>query len=224
MTVGAAIIIFLIVGGLTWRFPNRVPHWLFRNLEYFLIVIALIGILTAIGQIESESRKTTALQLTNSAEQLFGSILSRIEYRMDQCEVWWSVALDQTNKNPPACQVSDKCLEACRTAHMISQYRWRPIETELHEWENFQSLICSPSLRDPICDQTDRFIEVLSQAKTTEIESKSQILANKYLLIIVQLLTGLGLGLEFGKIRSKRSGKSGLDTRCARACVQSVRR
>jgi len=204
MTVVSAILIFLIVGGLTWRFPNRVPTWVLRNLEYFSIVIALVGILTGIAQIESESRKTKALQLTNNAEQLFGSILSRIEYRMDQCEVWWSVALDQTNKNPPACQVSKKCSEACRTAHMISQYRWRPIETELSEWENFQSLICSPSLRDPICDQTDRFIEVLEQAKTTESESEAQILANNYFLIIVQLLTGFGLGLEFGKIKTRQ--------------------
>lgn len=205
MTVVAAITIFAIVGGLTWRFPNRVPDWIFRNLEYFLIVIALVGILTAIAQIETESRKTTALQLTNRAEQLFGSILSRIEYRMDQCEVWWSVALDQTNKNPPACQVSKQCSEACRTAHMISQYRWRPIETELSEWENFQSLICHPSLRDPICDQTDRFIEVLKRAKAMEAESKRQILANNYFLIVVQLLAGFGLGLEFGKIRAGKS-------------------
>lgn len=204
MTVIAAILIFLIIGGLSWQFPSRVPIWVYRNLEYFLIVLALVGILTAIAQIESESQKTKALQLTNNAEQLFGSILSRIEYRMDQCEVWWNVALDQTNKNPPACQSSKKCSEACRTAHMISQYRWRPIETELSEWENFQSLICSPSLRDPICDQTDRFIEVLEKAKTTEHKSEAQILANNYFLIIVQLLTGFGLGLECGKIKSRR--------------------
>jgi type II secretory pathway pseudopilin PulG len=204
MTIFYAILIFLVVAGLTWRYSDKVPLWLFRNLEYFLIVIALIGILTAIAQVESESRKTKALQLTNNAEQLFGSILSRIEYRMDQCGVWWNVALDQTNKNPAACQASDKCKEACRTAHMISQYRWRPIETELSDWENFQSLICHPSLRDPICDRTDKFIEVLGHAKSADTEAEAQFLANSHVLIFVQLFAGFALGLEFGKIRAKK--------------------
>ena len=205
MTVFSAILVFVVVAGLTWRFPEKVPAWLYRNLEYFLIVIALVGILTAIAQVESESRKTKALQLTNSAEQIFGSILSRIEYRMDQCGVWWNVALDQTNKNPPACQVSDMCKEACRTAHMISQYRWRPIETELSDWENFQFLICHPSLRDPICDRTDQFLDALEAAKAAETDAEAQFLASNIVLIAVQLLAGLGLGLEFGKVRGKKN-------------------
>lgn len=203
MTILLAVLVFLIVAGLSWRYPQKVPSWLFANLEYFLIVIALVGILTAIAQVESESRKTRALQLTNSAEQIFGSILSRIEHRMDQCGVWWNVALDQTNKNPPACQVSGVCKEACRTAHMISQYRWRPIETELSDWENFQSLICDPTLRDPICDRTDKFIEALEAAKAADTDAESQVLASNIVLIAVQLLAGLGLGLEFGKVRGR---------------------
>lgn len=204
MAIISAILIFIVVGGFTWWFPNKVPSWVFRNLEYFLIVIALVGILTAIAQVESESRRTTALSLTSKAEQLFGSILSGIEYRMDQCEVWWDVALDQTNKNPPACQVNEQCQEVCRTAHMISQYRWRPIETELSDWENFRSLICNDLLRDPLCSSTDKFIEALEQAKNANSEAEAQFLSHRYVLIIVQLLTGLGLGLEFGKIRAKK--------------------
>ena len=204
MTVFSAILIFLVVGSLTWRYPDKVPSWLFRYLEYFLIVIALVGILTAIAQVESESRKTKALQLTNDAEQIFGSILSRIENRMDKCGVWWNVALDQTNKNPAECQASDECKETCRTAHMISQYRWRPIETELSDWENFQSLICHPSLRDPICDRTDKFVDVLVQAKSADTEAEDQFLDNNYVLIFVQLFAGFGLGLELGKIKAKK--------------------
>lgn len=129
---------------------------------------------------------------------------------MDKCEVWWNTALDKTNKNPAACQINDECRETCRTAHMISQYRWRPIETELSEWQNFQRLICEPSLRDPIYDRTDKFIQVLSQSKAMEIESENQLLANNYILIIVQLLTGFSLGLELGKIRLKGIGGSGV--------------
>lgn len=57
MTVIIAIAIFLVVGGITWKYPTKIPSWIYKNLEYFLVVIALIGILTAIAQIESESKK-----------------------------------------------------------------------------------------------------------------------------------------------------------------------
>ncbi len=207
MIISLAIFIFVVVAGFTSAFPSKVPQWVYPNLEYFIVVVALIGILTAIAQVESESRKTEALQLTNNAEQIFGSILGQIEYRMDRCEVWWNTALDQTNKAPEACHKSDACAETCRTAHMISQYRWRPIETEMSDWENFHSRICSPPEADPICKDTTSFIEILKQAKSTDATSDNQFFSNEIILIIVQLLTGLGLGLELSKIRSKKKSE-----------------
>jgi len=207
MAIIAACIVFVIVAGLAWIFHQLIPKFILRNLEYFLIIIGFVGVLAALSQISADARKTKSLELVNDARETFGFMMQRIEYRMDDCGVWWDVALDQTNKDPEPCRVNEKCSNTCRIAHFVSQYRWRPIDTKLGDWDNFKMLLCDNASNqeiDPLCEPATKFFEALDKANKAKIIADKQPFSNKTILIIVQFLIAIGLGVEIGKLRSRQ--------------------
>ncbi|MCG8051882.1 MAG: hypothetical protein JAZ15_11780 [Candidatus Thiodiazotropha endolucinida] len=212
MTIVAAILLFLLFSTLSYFLARRIPSWIFSKLELVLIVLAFIGVLTALAQLSSESKKTEALSLINQAERDFGKILYSIEHRMDKCGVWWDIALDQTNKNPKECQKSDSCSTACRMGHLVSQYRWRPIDSRVGDWERLKSVVCATASiehhgvtisepKDELCKPITFFLKSLVEAQEAKMRSESEVFSNNWLLVIVQLLAGVALGLEVGKFR-----------------------
>lgn len=134
---------------------------------------------------------------------------------MDKCDIWWDVALNQTNRRPEACQVSEACSETCRMAHFVTQYRWRPIATTVGQWSTFQNLLCATSTtehygttmktdQDPLCAPATRFIESLAEAQRLRDSATDQPLASHWILVIVQIFLAIGFGLELGKLRASK--------------------
>ncbi|WP_203256598.1 hypothetical protein [Hyunsoonleella ulvae] len=210
MTILLACLIFVVVAGFAWIFHQLIPKFILKYLEYFLVVIGFIGVLAALSQIAADTRKTRSLELVNDAKETFGYMMQRIEYRMDDCGVWWDVALDQTNKDPELCRVNEKCSNTCRIAHFVSQYRWRPIDTEIADWDNFKMLLCGNSAdyenkeADELCEPATKFLEALDKANKAKLIAEQQPFSNKTILIIVQFLIAIALGLEVGKLRLKQ--------------------
>lgn len=214
MTIIVACIIFVVAAGFAWIFHQLIPKFILRNIEYFLVIIGFVGVLAALSQISADARKTRSLELVNDARETFGFMMQRIEYRMDDCGVWWDVALDQTNKDPEPCRTNEKCSNTCRIAHFVSQYRWRPIDTELGDWDNFRMLLCGNSSNqeeqevDPLCEPATKFFEALDKANKAKLIADKQPFSNKMILIIVQFLIAIGLGVEVGKLRSRQQNLS----------------
>jgi len=207
MTVAAALIVFGVVSAFAWVFSHRIPSLIFRNLEYFLVCVGLVGVLAALSQITADARETRSLALVNDARELFGAMMQRVEYRMDGCGVWWDVALDQTNKEPEKCKVSKECEDACRIGHMVSQYRWRPIDTQVGDWDNFRFLVCgTPSTKpiDALCGPATEFLDALNEANNSKRAADSQLFSSEFLLTLVQFMAAIGLGLEIGKLGMRR--------------------
>lgn len=212
MAIIVACSLFVLVALLGRRYYPRLPRFIKNNLELYLVVVGFIGVLAAISEISADTKKTKSLELVNEAEEMFGFMMQRIEYRMDACGVWWDVALDQTNKEPQACKQNEDCENTCRIAHFVSQYRWSPIDIQLEEeWRNFKMLICdSPDIGkgenkvDPLCPYAVKFYEALEKANESKLEADSQPFSNKVVLIIVQFLLAIGLGLEVVKLRNSK--------------------
>lgn len=216
MILSIACAVFLLVGGSSWYFHTRVPKWLFRNLEYFLIGVSFIGVLVALAQASAAARTSDALKASERAREIFGAMLYGVEHRLDRCDVWWNVTLNQTNRNPAACQVSEECRNTCRMAHFVTQYRWRPIDTTVGQWDTFQNLLCSaPATEhfgatiqgtpDPLCEPATKFIDSLREAQRLRENATHQPLAATWILVLVQILLAIGFGLELGKLRSSRN-------------------
>jgi hypothetical protein len=211
MAVIIACVLFAIVTGVAWRFYPLIPKFVKNNLEFFLVIIGFVGVLAAISQISADTRKTKSLELVNEAKEMFGYMMQQIEYRMDECQVWWDVALDQTNKDPEVCRKDKECSNTCRIAHFVSQYRWRPIDTEVDDWENFRMLICDnpegneeENKIDPLCPSAIKFFEALDKANESKLEADKQPFSNKFVLMVIQFLIAIGLGLEAGKLKSRK--------------------
>lgn len=215
--------LFLLSAALSSTFALKVSARVWYEVEYAFVVIGLFAILTALSQVSADSRQTEALAQVQRAEQVFGSVLYTMERRMETCGVWWNVVLDQTNKNPPACsephpKYADKtCKDVCRAGHLLSQYRSRPIDTEIEKWETIRSTVCPSEDKtdhgargltelDPLCDDTIEFIYALKKAKNalSDADAYNRVLSSPVALIVAQMLLGLILGVEFGKLHAKR--------------------
>ena len=213
--LSTAITLFVVTAIGSWLFYRLIPSWLANAIEPFLIVLGFIGVLVAVSQVMSDSSKTQSLRLVGEAESLFGRMLYSAEHRMEDCNVWWNVALDQTNKNPPKCNVSQKCKDACYVGHMITQSRWDPVASSLGQWRTYQRNLCrvesrehygstiEVKVRDPICDSLDGFVLALANAQAASSKADEGFPLNPMILTIIQLLIAVGLGLEIGKLRNK---------------------
>ena len=211
-----ATLTFFVVAATSWWFQKLIPKWIFDTLEHFLVIVGFIGVISALSQMSSDSRETEALSSAVAAKELFGSMLQRIEYRMNECDVWWDTVLDQTNRNPEACRATEECADACRMAHFVSQYRWRPIDAKVGTWDNFNALVCATGSyehygtvieepTDPMCEPATRFLSALEAAQEAKRAASNQLLSNHKVLIVIQFLVALGLGLEVGKLRASRA-------------------
>lgn len=211
MQLAAISLIFILTAAISLVFLSKKSNKLWKIAEYTMLVMALIGIVVTVADIQLSKRNQSAgLALSNTLSAR-SSLIYRTEWVMNVCDVWWSDVLNQTNDQPPVCKKphptisNETCASSCRAAHLIGQHRnqnYSPAEGASAADGLYMNICYQGSIDIGICNFLARYRDTSKRYANLSIDtSYSNLFANKSVALWVQILFALVLGIQAGKIK-----------------------
>lgn len=203
-----ALLIFLAASLFSYYGLQRLSDQAWARIDYAAVFLGLIGVLLALAEVGATRKQQRIDRLQLQTQASFQDVMTRMEYLMEECGVWWNVVLDQTNKDPEICRKSHPrvpnktCKETCRAGHFVMQHRRSVIGAEQlsNPARNLKGLVDQVQGDEfsLLRETTDRYAsnaEMLSAAK------KRKPLIGPTAQSLAQILIAIALGLEVGKVR-----------------------
>lgn len=202
-----AIVLFLITSFLSCIGLNFLPskHW--KWIDYSAVLLGFIGVILTLSEVNETKRQQKIDRSQIETQSRFQDVMTRTEYLMEECGVWWNIVLDQTNKDPAACNLphpqfaGKTCKETCRAGHFVMQHRRDVIGTSELNYlaENLRDLV--DSTEGPEFASLRRATNAyFISAQKLSAEQRNNPMVNSFILVFAQLLIAFALGLEVGKI------------------------
>ena len=203
-----ALFVFVVTASTAIAFFRSFTHRQWQFIEYGAVVVGLAGVLLALSEISDTRRLQQIDRLEIESQTTFQSVMTRTEYLMEACGVWWNVVLDQTNKEPPACEIEHpdypgrSCKETCRAGHFVMQHRRDVIGADSIAFlaENLNELVGQVEGEEFsfLKETTDAYYQ--SVLALEEVKSDTP-LFGPVIQSLAHILIAIALGLEVGKIR-----------------------